>query len=845
MDLESRQNELRQMQEELVKLNERVLREPDNMELRGKVRNLSSDIVKLSGELLLIRIRDLDKEYSNKEDIIFHFIDNDNQEADILLSSNDVNYERAYEQQRKLLELEYNYINRLPIHYNNSSINVSDENYTDFYKKVRADILSLDYFKTLRNGAHFKDEVLYNKHSTYEGKHFRTGKHFKKDENGENVKSTNENGVRFINDMPFVEFIKDGYGYIVGDFSEKFLSDNYDSLNLKCLNENIIGLKLINNLSNVEKHVDGLDGVTVRVLDNGNIEVKGEVQNLEKHNFKEEKTDILLEDIYEKIKENNKILDKEFLDKAIDECFKSSDDKKINEDVREKIYVMICNKWIFNMANLDVNNIGISKSKSLKDYELIKDFCVNIDEVHSMEDVFKLYEKLNGILLKENSDFHKGLIDENNRYGYKADALYRYFGLNNVRLDTNGKAHLDRENVSNIYINKFNFNTYSGVINNNDYSLSVQSSVEGISPLLRDYMAYCEKNGIDYNINVDLKNALVTFNVSKSDLISNINLLNGLISHNSTYALKNSGNINDYIDIQSYGNFKLDDILKTAGQRLVNNYMKAGGFTSKEAALADMKKNDADYLKKYLKEIKLECDRNNIDYNTLCFKKGTLEEFKDLDLKKDGRGLDIIPDDYLNRVKSDSNKDEKVKPVLPVKRKVVRKSPKPTLKERWKKLSKGKKALIVAGIIAIVGTGVFVVGPQIMAGINAILNTADTSVATDTVNQTLGVVNDTVVNGPSLDYASIGDGQTVFANAYDAASNVNGVAANEWFNSNPVDVFNTATNSYMGLTPEQLNDPAFMAELAKDPNNALLLGDSMTDASGFVGLDEVVKGITR
>lgn len=846
MNLESKQDELNKMQEELVRLNEDILKDPNNMETIHKIRNLSNDIVKLSSEILKLKIESLDKKYLNKEDILFHFIDDDNQEDDILLSFNDVNYEKAYEQQKKLLELEYNYINKFPISYNNSYVKADNDGYTEFYKKVRSDILSLNYFNSLRNGKHFNDDKISNKpyNREYMGKHFKTGKHFKKDENGNVIKTETENGLRFTSDMPFAEFIKDGYGYIVGNFSDDFVSKNYNFLNLKCLNKDIKGLKLINDLSSSQKHIYGLDGVSVKVLENGNIVVSGDVDDLETHNFKDEKKEMLLEDIYEKIKENNKILDKEFLDKAIDECFKSSDDKKINEDVREKIYVMICNKWIFNMANLDVNNIGISKSKSLKDYELIKDFCVNIDEVHSMEDVFKLYEKLNGILLKENSDFHKGLIDENNRYGYKADALYRYFGLNNVRLDTNGKAHLDRENVSNIYINKFNFNTYSGVINNNDYSLSVQSSVEGISPLLRDYMAYCEKNGIDYNINVDLKNALVTFNVSKSDLISNINLLNGLISHNSTYALKNSGNINDYIDIQSYGNFKIDDILKVAGQRLVNNYMKAGGFTSKEAALADMKKSDADYLKKYLKEIKLECDRNNIDYNTLCFKKGTLDEFKNLDLK-DNSGLDIIPDDYLSRIKSDSDNSEKKEEISSLKRKVERKSPKPSLKERWKKLSTGKKALIVAGVMAIIGTGVFVAMPHIMMGINAILNSVDTSVATDSVNQAVSIVNDTVASGPSLDYASIDSGQTVFTNAYDAANNVNGVVANEWFNNNPVDVFNTATNSYMGLTAEQLNDPTFMAELAKDPNNALLLGNSVTDSSGFVGLEDVVKGVTR
>ena len=76
-------------------------------------------------------------------------------------------------------------------------------------------------------------------------------------------------------------------------------------------------------------------------------------------------------------------------------------------------------------------------------------------------------------------------------------------------------------------------------------------------------------------------------------------------------------------------------------------------------------------------------------------------------------------------------------------------------------------------------------------------------------------------------------------------NNVNGVISNEWFNNNPIDVFNTATNSYMGLTQEQLNDSSFMAELAKDSNNVLLLGDSMKSPSGFVKLSDVVSEVSK
>lgn len=198
--------------------------------------------------------------------------------------------------------------------------------------------------------------------------------------------------------------------------------------------------------------------------------------------------------------------------------------------------------------------------------------------------------------------------------------------------------------------------------------------------------------------------------------------------------------------------------------------------------------------------------------------------------KKDYSGLDILPD-----MPDLSGGAEKIKPL----KVSERKNPKPSLIQKFKNLSFKKKALIVAGIIVAVGVGVFVIGPQIMDAINNAINPENVN----TINQ----VNDLVSNVPvdssaiNLDYSSIGDNHTVFTNAYDAVNNANGVISNEWFNNNPVDVFNTATNSYMGLTPEQLNDPTFMAELAKDPNNAVLLGNSISDPSGFVGLDEVVK----
>ena len=224
----------------------------------------------------------------------------------------------------------------------------------------------------------------------------------------------------------------------------------------------------------------------------------------------------------------------------------------------------------------------------------------------------------------------------------------------------------------------------------------------------------------------------------------------------------------------------------------------------------------------------------------------------DVQDKKDYSGLDVIPS------MSDDLDAEDLKhgaqPMKSGRKKVVnRKKPKLGLIEKFKNLKTWQKALIVAGAIAAIGIGIFVVGTAITNGSNVasqtdVMNNMSHQV-NNMINQVSGTVNDTVNatanSAPSLDFSSIGEGHTVFTNAYDAASNANGVISNQWFSSNPVDVFNTATNSYMGLTPEQLANPEFMAELAKDPNNALLFGNSISDPSGFIGLDDVIREVTK
>lgn len=214
---------------------------------------------------------------------------------------------------------------------------------------------------------------------------------------------------------------------------------------------------------------------------------------------------------------------------------------------------------------------------------------------------------------------------------------------------------------------------------------------------------------------------------------------------------------------------------------------------------------------------------------------------------KDMSGLDIIPEDSID------NLSNGVVAMEPVKgKKVNRKEAKPPLLkravEKFKGLKKWQKVAIIAGVIAIAGAGVFALGPQIINGVNHLFNPENVN----EVNQTAQTISSSSITDiasqtmQSIDYSSMGGaGHTVFTNAADAASNANSVVSNEWFSNNPIDVFNTATNSYMGLTPEQLNDPNFMAELAKDPNNAMLFGNSISDASGFVGLDDVVNQATK
>lgn len=528
MNVDNRIKELETfLKDNQVKLDNYEKAAKDDKSLDHTVNLLRATIKRVNEELsILKKLSDLDRRYSKGEPIIFHYTDG-NVSDDISLTSNDVNYEKAYTQQRRLLGLELRHHNRQSI----SDVEYGSPDYEKVYNQNRN-----AYLEMIIDPSPRKTNVQ------------SSGSHFKKDDSGNNIKSDSENkGAHFKDskivdnnianpyvggrhfkanqvNSPFVEFVKDGCGYIVGNFTGEFLDNNFNSLNTNLLNSDIKEIRLINNIHFGTNRVEGLDGVKINVSKDGDIEVNGNVENLKYHN---------------------------------------SLDKEAPDNSKENLAI-----------------VKVSDSKS------------------------------------------------------------------------------------------------------------------------------------------------------------------------------------------------------------------------------DSKKN----------------------------------QMQDSESQKDMSGLDKIPVDDLSRG------SESMQPAM---KKVVKRSIKTKITEKWKSLKRWQKALIIAGVIAVVGSvGVFVVAPAVTNLLNQI-NPENVNTIHNTVNTVHGTMTNASNAAASLDYSGIGEGQTVFSNAYDAANNANGVISNEWFSNNPLDVFNTATHSYMGLTPEQLNDPSFMAELAKDPNNTMLFGNSMSDPSGFVGLDDVVNTVTK
>ena len=119
------------------------------------------------------------------------------------------------------------------------------------------------------------------------------------------------------------------------------------------------------------------------------------------------------------------------------------------------------------------------------------------------------------------------------------------------------------------------------------------------------------------------------------------------------------------------------------------------------------------------------------------------------------------------------------------------------------------------------------------------INLIQTAYAEQTIQNTLSEENETTEN----DIIKVGD--TVYSTAFDAVKGLSRLEANEWFNDTPVDVYNTDQKAYMNLNAQELNDMELLSNLAQDPNNVMLFGQSKNEPSGFVPLNEVIDKLIK
>ena len=119
------------------------------------------------------------------------------------------------------------------------------------------------------------------------------------------------------------------------------------------------------------------------------------------------------------------------------------------------------------------------------------------------------------------------------------------------------------------------------------------------------------------------------------------------------------------------------------------------------------------------------------------------------------------------------------------------------------------------------------------------INLVQTAYAEQTIQNTLSEENETTEN----DIIKVGD--TVYSTAFDAVKGLSRLEANQWFNDTPVDVYNTDQKAYMNLNAQELNDMELLSNLAQDPNNVMLFGQSKNEPSGFVPLNEVIDKLIK
>ena len=268
----------------------------------------------------------------------------------------------------------------------------------------------------------------------------------------------------------------------------------------------------------------------------------------------------------------------------------------------------------------------------------------------------------------------------------------------------------------------------------------------------------------------------------------------------------------DFIDLMKED--KYSDILKLIGICCISPFWGIFEDAIKNGSISkDECKDFIDYLKSKVLE------------KSSFYGKLFNDDFKRLD------------DNLLNDIKDEKLSDEVTSPI-PVKP-VKRKKAKEGLVAKFKGLTRGKKiAVVAAGVIAVVGIGIFAshMIPLIMDKFNtndAVSNTNPENYKAigqvskgvfqnfmDNAHDKYQLVKDSIPH-----FNTINAGDTVFSSASDSISGINGVSASGDFRDTVVAVFDSATQKVIKITPDNIDS---VRSLLDDPNIPKAFGDSFT-----------------
>ncbi len=170
------------------------------------------------------------------------------------------------------------------------------------------------------------------------------------------------------------------------------------------------------------------------------------------------------------------------------------------------------------------------------------------------------------------------------------------------------------------------------------------------------------------------------------------------------------------------------------------------------------------------------------------------------------------------------------------------------LKKNWKKIVLGVATLAV---VATAGLGISYVVRSLNSPAQEVTQSREIESQEHRISDSVKSQVEETNNNDNIDYQSVvndvaNSGLNVYSDAYSATSRTNGQTANQWFQyDSPIGVYNTATHSYQNLTADQLASLDTLEALAQDPNNAVLFGESMQNASGFMNAQDLVQSIQK